>query len=347
MKNRQMQFWRIVFTYVITYYHLNNAYGKTTSWYIGVEFFFIVSGFLLANKLLTLKENGKLEEFTAWRYTWTKYRKFFPHCLFSFLVAFAIKGVYRGFGFRDWGREFLFHIPEIFLVQMSGLNYGPDYPMNSPTWYLSVMLIVGYFIWLFMRNGAERYIEVVCPLSIFLIYPYLYRTYGFIGEHWEVNNFILNSAILRGIADMNLGVLACVFVRKFKLVGKIRMELISDTCLLFGGILMPYLYYKSYYDYLFTILIFIGVAAGFSGKEIKVKRFGGSLIDKWAMITPAIYLNHKVFRSLFVMQWPECNIWVYIVWFVFITVYSIFTYWLVGKIVEIVKKHLPVGIEKV
>lgn len=146
---------------------------------------------------------------------------------------------------------------------------------------------------------------------------------------------------------MNLGVLACVFVRKFKLVGKIRMELISDTCLLFGGILMPYLYYKSYYDYLFTFLIFIGVAAGFSGKEIKVKRFGGSLIDKWAMITPAIYLNHKVFRSLFVMQWPECNIWVYIVWFVFVTVYSIFTYWLVGKIVEIVKKHLPVGIEEV
>ena len=79
MKNRQMQFWRIVFTYVIAYYHLNNAYGNYKSGYIAVEFFFMLSGYLLVNKLTFLYENGKLENMTAWKYTWQRYQKYFPH----------------------------------------------------------------------------------------------------------------------------------------------------------------------------------------------------------------------------------------------------------------------------
>ena len=195
MKNRHIQFWRIVFTYVIAYYHLNNAYGNYTSWYIAVEFFFMLSGYLLANKLYKMDESGTLGDFTAWKYTWEKYKKYFPHCLFSFLVAFLIKGVYRGFAIRDWVRETLFHIPEILLIHMSGLNFENDYPVNSPTWYLSVLLIMGYFIWFFMRKSQGIYINLICPLSILIIYPFLYRTYGFIGEHWEIHNFVLNGAM--------------------------------------------------------------------------------------------------------------------------------------------------------
>lgn len=342
MKNRQIQFWRIVFTYMIAYYHLNNAYGKDTSWYIAVEFFFIVSGWLLAMKCVSMQQSGTLESYPAWKYTLSKFVKFFPHCLFSFLVAFALKGLYRGFGLRDWVRETIFHIPEIFLVQMSGLNYGTDYPINSVTWYMSVLLIVGYFIWYFLRKYPKVYIEVICPLSILIIYPYLYRTYGFIGEHWEANRILIHSALLRGFADMNLGIIAYILTDKLKVlkIKDINFEIISDVCLLFGGVLMPYLYNKTYYDFLFTFLIFIGVVVGFGVTESRMLDIEGKLIDKWALITPAIFLNHKVFRNVFVRIWPECKWYVYLLWFVFITVYSIFTYWLVGKIVELLKKDI-------
>lgn len=52
-----IEFWRVIFTLMIAVYHFNNTYsiswGKwnlTPGWYIGVEFFFIVSGYLLASR---------------------------------------------------------------------------------------------------------------------------------------------------------------------------------------------------------------------------------------------------------------------------------------------------------
>lgn len=340
MKNRQIQFWRIVFTYIIAFYHLKNAYKNYASWYIAVEFFFMVSGYLLANKIATLKALGGLQEVPAWKYTWSKYKKYMPHCIYSFFVAFVINGVYQGWNFGGWISELVKHIPEILLVHMGGLNLGNDYPYNSPTWYLSVLLLVGYFTWYFMSKTEKIYVDLICPLSILLIYPYLYRTYGFIGEHWGTDNFILNAALLRGVADINLGILSYKIVKNVCIHNKRRAELVSDICFILGGVVIPTMFYKSTYDFLFLFLIYIGVTTGFIAQEAKTLPFESKLIEKWAAITPAIYLNHKVFRSVFYKLWPTLDWKIYILWFVFITIYSVFTYWLVSKLVELIKEKL-------
>ena len=44
-ENNSISFWRIIFTLLIVMLHC----GYTQGGYIGVEFFFLVSGFLLAN----------------------------------------------------------------------------------------------------------------------------------------------------------------------------------------------------------------------------------------------------------------------------------------------------------
>lgn len=58
--------WRIVFTVLIMVMHFNNVYSKiyenphiTGGWYIAVEFFFIVSGYLL---MVRAEANGKEEK---------------------------------------------------------------------------------------------------------------------------------------------------------------------------------------------------------------------------------------------------------------------------------------------
>ena len=52
-KTNSIKLWRIVFTYMILIYHFDNAFPFSVEmelaagWYIAVEFFFIVSGYLL------------------------------------------------------------------------------------------------------------------------------------------------------------------------------------------------------------------------------------------------------------------------------------------------------------
>ena len=57
------RFWKIVFTFMIAIFHFNNIYPAlyqrysiNDGWYIGVEFFFLTSGVLLAHKSSMQKE---------------------------------------------------------------------------------------------------------------------------------------------------------------------------------------------------------------------------------------------------------------------------------------------------
>ena len=318
VKNNRIQFWRIVFTYLIVYYHLNTVYNDYKSWYIAVEFFFLVSGWLLADKFERLKERNELLQYTPGRYVWTKVRSFFPHCCFSFLVAFAVTGICEGYAPHQYMAQFVSHLPEMFLLHSVGLNFSSSFWFNSPVWYISTMLIISFFLWFALRRDEEKTVHFWIPLAVLLIYPYLYRTYGSLTEHYQVTDGIMNSALLRGAAAMGLGVLA----RKLK--ERVRRDwigaLISDAALIVGGIVLPMFWYRSSMDFLFMGLLFVGVTYGFACEQNRW--FNNGLVEKWAVITPAIYLNHKVFRNVFIRLWPVRNWKVYLLFGAFVTVYS-------------------------
>ena len=354
-KNNRIQFWRIVFTYVIAYYHLNNVYKNYMSWYIAVEFFFLVSGYLLAAKnersrdaeLQTEADDdcgGRRDaniaaaggNISAYQYVKGKYIHFFPHCLYSFAVAMLANGYMNHYTAKRYLDGFVTHLPEVFLVQSTGLNYSSSFLYNSVTWYISVLLICSYFIWYLLTEHPQLYKEVLIPLSILLIYPYLYRTYGSLSEHRETLGFFLNSAVLRGMADMNLGVLSFCFSQKIRAKNLRGTGIISDL-LFVGVILLSATGYQTSMDFLCLALLFVAVSFAFSCE--KNRCFDHKLIEKWSSITIAIYLNHKVFRNLWKIIWPVCTPVAMISWFLFITVYSAITYSIfMGSIGERVKK---------
>ena len=43
---------------------------------------------------------------------------------------------------------------------------------------------------------------------------------------------------------------------------------------------MPYLYYKTYYDFLFILLIFIGIVTGFSCDGIRISAYEAKVLDR-------------------------------------------------------------------
>ena len=80
-------------------------------------------------------------------------------------------------------------------------------------------------------------------------------------------------------------------------------------------------------------LLFVGVTYGFACERNGL--FNNGLVEKWAAITPAVYLNHKVFRGVCKTLWPVRDWKVYLIFGAFITIYSVITwllfFWLWGK----------------
>lgn len=77
---------KFAFTLMIAVYHLWTHYRMPgRGGYIAVEFFFVLSGYLLAMKADLSGEQ------TVMQYTWSRIKKFYPHYLFSFLVLFFLE----------------------------------------------------------------------------------------------------------------------------------------------------------------------------------------------------------------------------------------------------------------
>lgn len=94
-RNHSIDFFRFIFAMLIVFYHyLFHILGRKTGWYIGVEFYFILSGFFL---MKSYEENKKfcLGEYKATNYLVDKIKKLYPHYLFSFLVMFFVMGIFH------------------------------------------------------------------------------------------------------------------------------------------------------------------------------------------------------------------------------------------------------------
>lgn len=82
---------------------------------------------------------------------------------------------------------------------------------NSPTWYLSVLLISGGLLYALLKHYQRQAISIVIPVACLMAYGYFHATHL---EQWGTING-LSMPYIRGFADMGLGVLIYeVFIQK-------------------------------------------------------------------------------------------------------------------------------------
>lgn len=135
IKRNSHYIWRIFFTIFVSLGHSGWMRTDITSSYIGVDYFFIISGFFLADAVM------KREELT-WEYTRRRIIKLWPHVLFSFIIIFLFN---HGASLAGNGKRLLLHFFEI----IPGMYYVQDYSLvneymlNFPTWYLSCLILIG------------------------------------------------------------------------------------------------------------------------------------------------------------------------------------------------------------
>lgn len=207
-KNGTIELCRFIFIAAICIMHFCNTYfGSAPRFgaaYTAVEFFFIVSGYLLFKYFYEKRDNGK----GAFSYTFSRIKKLYPYYIIAFLLIFICIMIDSREGIIGWiinlGGSFF----ELVFLHISGLKCFRLF--NYPTWYISAMLIAGYFIYACLEQFGDKFVKAVMPILVIIIYVDFSRNSGCL-DVWGGARFGVSDAVARGFAGMSIGGM-CYFV---------------------------------------------------------------------------------------------------------------------------------------
>lgn len=296
-KNNSITLWRIIFTYLIMVFHFDNKYvisyyfDLTPGWYIGVEFFFIVSGYLLYAKFDVLSERYH----SGLAYLGYRYKKIYPYYFASFILCLI-------FYFLTKERTSLLEIVkllsndffEVFALQGIGLDDGWNY-INNTGWFISILFICGFLIYHCLIKWKDTFENFIAPLIVIVCFSFLYRNMKGIGAAVQTTGFYENWALMRGMAGMCLGIFAARLNRVLSHIKKTKMLKAVGTIGFLAVIVCSLKYGNSTTDFLYAMVLTVSVAIGFLPSQSSF--YGKKWIQSWSDLTLCMYLVHDVFRT--------------------------------------------------
>lgn len=298
-------FWRIVFTCMILIFHFDTRFALFTShrigWYIAVEFFFIVSGFLLIKS----QESDKGQKMDALHYTIGRYRKIYPAYLVSFLVTFMMLVITE----KNTLFEIYIRLIDSFweIIAMQGIGLARDWNYINPTvWYISVLFLAGHLIYYLLSKHKELFVNLIAPGAIIVIYSYLYRYQGNLDAVTQMDGFYVNYQLMRGFADMCIGVYAYLFTSYLKehmtdqsyYVLKVT-GVLGFLYVIFSSVTIGY----TRTDFMYVFILAYSVAVAF----IPSKHAVPGVIAGISEITLEAYLLHEVYRNVIFAHYFNCE----------------------------------------
>ena len=212
-KNSLIEFMRFIFASIILLFHAGSDAGILSNnyhlgrvevsffkcGYLGVEFFFVISGLLMAKNVFdTLSNNteddGLAKETIA--ILLKKIRSLFP----IYLIACVLVSVY----FLTIGKDCLFiiqRIPSLLLLQRSGIV---EKEYVGLAWYISSMLLCMAVLYPLLRKHYYMFCSVYGPLLGLFLTGYLIHTTGYLGgvSDWIGVTYKCN---YRAFAELSLG----------------------------------------------------------------------------------------------------------------------------------------------
>lgn len=336
IRSNSIYIWRIIFTILIMVMHFDNIYSTiysnpyvTDGWFISVEFFFLVAGFLLASHL----EHQQHPE-SAIQYTLGRFKRLFPEYLFALLVPCLLMLVTGGQTIKGTILTFMENWEELFMLQCVGLNRFPF--LSNVTWYLSVMLIVGYFCFLFLSHYKKFYLHAALPLLIIVSYSYLFRHAGYLDTWIYTDSLWLNEGIIRGTLDMNLGILAYyvyqnIRQKQWTKTGRFILLFIEVLCYCF--VIFMSLRHAREYDFCLLALLTLAVPLSFMN-QFFVKFHTCKFIKYLNELTYPVYLNHNLWNGWIlpkIFPTTEWHLSWVILYVILVFLYSALTHFIVLK----------------
>jgi len=264
---------KIIYSFVIVAFHavhlLEERDAFTTSpifggGYVCVEFFFIVSGYLMCAS--TAKQppyDSVAIGSEAVGYLKRKVLNILPYCIAAWILSVPAVCIAEKNTAYLTGNEFLF-----LFLNSAGFPSGN---MNGQLWYLSAMFLATGIIYIPLRRSRNRFTHVTAPLLALFIYGYLSYTRGNISASMVYKDFF-TVGMLRGLAGECLGCAACAAAEwlhglKLTWVQALLLTVLELACYILSLYLMN-TYTLSRVDFVLILIFFIAVTVSFSGQGL-------------------------------------------------------------------------------
>ncbi len=303
-----IEFWRFFFCSCIVVMHFSETFqsklygevrfGILPGAGLGVDFFFILSGYLMMDSYI--RGGGNLR--SPIQYIAGKIRHLYVDYLTAFfLLFFSIVGCRLTLDWVIQAKDMLFlHKWEILMLHMSEL--GEKVYINYPTWYISVMLIALYFTYAMLWYHKKLYLNIIAPLIILIGGGYYANIYATILPWYDYNG-ILNIAWIRAMLDVALGCLAFQLVRLLKKECTNRKNIyfcnVAELlCIL--RIIFSIIFHKNGRDDFFDLLVLTGlIALNFSQLTVLSRILSNRISGGLGRISLPMYLNQALMIEVY------------------------------------------------
>lgn len=295
--NGIISFWKFCFCMLIIIFHgnvfaANSGEALFSKGSIGVEFFFLVSGFLLSKTAFRRNEQEPNTENLGketFHFIWKKYLFFLPYVFFAGLLDLILQNVC---GNIDLSQNVL-SILDMLLLRMTGLKVNV---IIGQVWYISAMLLSMMILYPLLRKYKKNYLYLVAPLVILLGFGWLVHSNGSLRTPEKWLGFAYKG-LIRGFLELNLGCILYLLCQKLKNITFTKTGKIFITLIEVGGFILPFLTSQflssTKADIFLLAFLAISTLLAFSEKTLEFNLF-----------------NHKIFFWLEKFSLPLyiCNI---------------------------------------
>lgn len=304
-KNGRVEFLRFIFALAILFFHIHKRFadgnmielGNTglnffARGYIGVEFFFLVSGYLLAANAYAKREEST--EFIGTETALMMKKKFwniFPYHLFAIILTIIVNAYFLEKTALDRFHYVVDSWASIFFLQVFGFDSNW---VNKLTWYVDVWLMVTFIFYPLLRKHYDVFVKIICPLLALFILGYMAHEYDSIAgvDGWTG---MFYKCFLRGTSEMALGCSTYSLTRQFSRYnfskkGKVLLGILEVVCYLLA---FKYACTEMDVNYSYPIIfvLWIGVTLSFSDINPCHDVFDKPIFYWMGKVSLLIYLN--------------------------------------------------------
>lgn len=317
-RNGEIDCYKFLFAMIIVLFHSNNFAASGESLFpsgdIGVEFFFIVSGYLMAASSgkvhLTADQSAGPQTL---RFLAKKVKKILPDIYIVWVIAFIVEACTRQWNFLQVIKNGMFTSFELLLVQQTGLK---GFCANPVTWYLSAMLLAMALLYPFLIKNRSLFLCLAAPLITVFVTGYMFQNWSLGLKGPSVWLGFAFKGFIRAFAEISLGCVCYTLSQQLKAcrptkLFSILLAVLQTGCYLF--IFIFALYGKhSALDFVVLLVMAIAITITFSENSIlsgllkspgwaKVGRFSYDLFLShgfWSHAMSAMFLHLNYWQKL-------------------------------------------------
>lgn len=298
MKKRNGMIDLMKFVYIVVIFLFHGSKNLTSKTLfpcasITVEFFFLVSGYLMARSASKQSFDNNVG-YSTFNYICNKVRHYLPNYYIAWIIAFVATEVFGKVKIKKALKNIIMSVPELTFITSSGLM---GVRFNSATWYISAMTLAMLLLFPLSAKLKESFNSVIAPAVSLFIYAYMYQNFKQGISSPAVWVGFMTKGLLRAFAAISLGcfchhVVSLIKEENFSKLS-VRIILTFVEMAIYGTVLYACKGYGDRkLDYILIIFLAVGIVISFSNKTLSSIFLNNKLVYWLGEFSFNLFLSH-------------------------------------------------------